>query len=93
MRWYEGWLKRLAEKYQQPIAVLEQMPIGAFYREIAILFAESITESARWLQEKTSDKKERQRKDREWRKIRQSDEWIDRMIVEKVQRVSSSGVV
>jgi hypothetical protein len=85
VRWYEGWVRRLAEKYEQPIFFIERMPLGTFYREIATLYADAIIREAERVKAKTSDRKERSRLDREWAKLQKSDDWFDKMVVERVQ--------
>jgi hypothetical protein len=80
------WLKRLCDKYELPIAQLERMPLGAFHREIAMLLADTIVSEARRLRERTSDQKERRKLDKEWRATKQSTDWLDRLIVERVEQ-------
>lgn len=60
------------------------MPLGAFHREIAILFADAIKDTAHWLTEQISDGKARMARDTEWRRLQASPDWFDRLVVEKV---------
>jgi hypothetical protein len=60
------------------------MPLGAFYREIALLMADAIVREARRLQAKTSDSKERAALNKEYATLEASHDWFDMLIVERI---------
>lgn len=67
-----------------PIFQLERMPLGAFHREIATLLADAVIREARRISTRVSDKKERRALDREYQKLKQSSDWFDQLIVERI---------
>jgi hypothetical protein len=84
-RWYAGWLKRLCDRYDLPLFQLEQMPLGSFHREIATLLADTIVREAQRISAKVSDQKERRKLNAEYAKLKKSDDWFDRLVVEKIE--------
>lgn len=78
-------MKRISIHYNVPLHTLETMPLGVFHREIATLLAEAIVREAQRIGARTGDKKERRALDAEYTKLKTSDDWFDRLIVERIR--------
>jgi hypothetical protein len=85
MRWYAGWVRRLAREYEQPFYVIEQMPLGAFYHEIASLLGAAIVAESERLRAKTSDRNVRAARNKDFAALTKSSDPFDRLILEHIK--------
>jgi hypothetical protein len=83
--WADGWLRRLAEKYSRPIVELARLytPTELAY-EIAALIAEAVITQAQRLVELPADKDARAALGRERMRVKNSSDWLDRLISERM---------
>lgn len=66
------------------MAVIVQMPLHLFYREIATMLGEAIVRESERLRAKTGDMKERAARNKDFAKLKQSTDPFDKLILEHI---------
>jgi hypothetical protein len=83
--WHEAWLRRLAEQYSTPFTTLERMTMGELAHEIALLWADAVIYHAKRLTAREGATiEERAALMRERIAIKQSKDWFDGLVVERM---------
>jgi hypothetical protein len=83
--WADGWLRRLSEKYSRPVIELAHLYTSTeLAYEIAALIADAVVTQAKHLVAIPADADARAAIRSERRRIKDSSDWLDRLITERM---------